>query len=57
MMSDPIDDFFSDLLDAIDDHVPIDRYLIELLLRENELMIAPINDPTNLFGVMEDVDA
>jgi hypothetical protein len=62
MMSDPIDEFFEELEDILSGGYDATfrrslRDIVEQILADNDLMLAPISDPTNLFGVMEDIDA
>lgn len=47
-MDDPVLDFFEDL------GIIMDPQEIEDRLAEYGLMIVPIEDPTNLFGIQED---
>lgn len=55
MINDPIEMFFEELQQSIwDNDGNLDREVFEELLKEHELMVAPVMDPTNLFGVMED---
>ena len=54
MINDPIEEFFDELLELVYNEGGLTREDIEALLEANDLMIAPVGDPTNLFGVMED---
>ena len=49
-----MDDMLNDIIDRIYEGEPFDAKTLERELAEWGFMIVPIEDPTNLFGVMED---